>query len=354
MIEVLRIDQDTPPLPIRDWGNVPVVVSSSNGYLPCLRVMLQSLLEQGAPTNFYDIILLRQEDYSPTGLGLLEELMGHWNNCSVRILDVRHETQTGVYTRGHVSAETYERLLVPKVMRHYTDVIYLDSDLIVCRDVAELLSPVKEDILLSAVVDLDVIGQYYGPEFSMHYYLNKKLCLKHPERYIQAGVLVFHIPTIRAAYGEETMMQVGMESSLRYFDQDVLNYLCEGKIQLLDVRWNVVADCGGFRIKEIIAHAPKTLYNSYLESRRDPWIVHFSGDQKPWGNPDMDMADIFFAVAKRVKPKLPQMPKNGAQIKRGAFSRFIARLLPRASRRRELCKTVFFSLKYGVKINRGG
>ena len=60
-------------------------------------------------------------------------------------------------------------------------------------------------------------------------------------------------------------------------DQDVMNYICRnGKVLFIDPRWNVLHDYGAMR------YLPTELYNQYVESEKDPYIIHYHGSKKPW------------------------------------------------------------------------
>lgn len=338
-------------LPTKENGNVPVVLASSEAYLPYACLVLSSLLHYGSPSYFYDIFLLHMEAFSQQGRERLEKSIESWKNCRLRLIRIGYREYLPDFVAGHIGAETYARLLVPKLLQHFTDIIYLDSDLVICEDVAALLRPpVSKSTMLSGVVDLDVLGQYYGLESSMRYYINKKLRLKYPDRYLQTGVLVFHIPALREGLGETALMEAGAGCRLRYFDQDILNCLCNEYVELLDLRWNVVNDCDGYRVSRIITHAPKPLYQMYVESRQDPWIVHFSGSQKPWNDPKTDMFHYFYkaAYAADMRDLIPSEPQT---IQVHPYKYITDKLLPKQSRRREWLKTLFFMGKYS-KIGR--
>ena len=82
-------------------------------------------------------------------------------------------------------------------MKHYDRVVYLDSDIIVCRDIAELYNyPISENTMIAGVPDLDIMGQFYGADLSMKYYIKKKVRISSPDKYLQAGVLIFNIKII--------------------------------------------------------------------------------------------------------------------------------------------------------------
>lgn len=334
------------PVPGKKENCIPIVMTSSEAYLPYTCVAIHSILRHRSPGLFYDILLLNCQDYSREGLSLLEGIAAKEDNVRIGILNVRY-WMTGIpHTAGHISAETYARLFLPAIMQNYENIIYLDSDLIVRRDVAQLLAGPAAGTELSGVPDLDVIGQYYGSEFSMKYYLDKKLAIPNVLHYLQAGVLVCNIPKIRKRISGGKLVERGLKSRLRYFDQDILNCLCHQDVRILDFRWNVVSDCHHYRVERIISQAPQDYYQRYLSSRKAPWIIHFSGEQKPWNDPHMDFADSFYAYAQEAG--LAEM--IGERVSEGTvepkMKKLCSRLLPQQSFARELCKTVYFAFAY--------
>ena len=53
------------------------------------------------------------------------------------------------------------------------------------------------------------------------------------------------------------------------------------------------------RIKNVISKAPIELYIKYMESRKNPFIVHYGGSIKPWQRADADMASEYWRTARR-------------------------------------------------------
>jgi lipopolysaccharide biosynthesis glycosyltransferase len=49
---------------------------------------------------------------------------------------------------------------------------------------------------------------------------------------------------------------------------------------------------------DILKNAPDVIYQEYLEARKEPYIIHFAGYQKPWDVVDCDMAEYFWRYAK--------------------------------------------------------
>lgn len=341
--------------PARREGNVPIVMASSDDYLPYTSITLYSLLLHADSSHFYDILILHLQAYSDENIAILKKISEEFSNCSIRLVNLKSILPSGTYVEGHVSAETYTRLLLPKILLQYNDVLYLDGDLIVESDVAQLLeTPYPENAMISGVPDLDVIGQYYGPEFSMKYYLNKKLGLEFPDRYVQAGVLIFHLDAIRKCWGSDGLLNLALDSRLRYFDQDIINFACNKSVHLLDLRWNVVNDCRGVRVKSIIANAPRALYKEYLFSRKQPWIIHYSGCQKPWNDWAIDMGEYYLRTIKTMGLEPMLLPKCEKKATLHFCKYILNSFFPEQSYRRELLKLIYFKFRYRLPCRKKG
>lgn len=337
-------------VPICEKNNIPIVMASSNSYVRYATVALFSLLSNANCSFFYDILLLSAETYSRENYHLLNELTRNFQNCSIRLIDFSSHLPSKIYVDGHVSVETYARLLIPQILQNYSDVIYLDGDLIINCDVAQLFDiqyPV--DAMISGVPDLDVIGQYYGPEFSMRYYLDKTLKLDSPTNYLQAGVLIFHLKNILRSHNSNVFWEFAKKSKLRYFDQDIINAVCNKNVHILDYKWNVVNDYDGIRVKSIISNAPPTMLNNYLKSRQCPGIIHYSGSQKPWNNDQIDMGEYYKKTLAIMKKSLLHVPYYKATITKHSK---LSHILPCQSFQRELVKTIYFATKYRLIYSR--
>lgn len=333
-----------PIAPICERNNIPIVMASSNSYVGYTTVALFSLLSNASCNFFYDILLLSAENYSKENYHLLNEITRKFQNCSIRLINLSNRIPNKMYIDGHISIETYARLLVPQMLKNYNDVVYLDGDLIINCDVSQLFdTPYPVDAMVSGVPDLDVIGQYYGPEFSMRYYLDRILKLDNPTNYLQAGVLLFHLKNIRRSHNSNVFMEVAAKSKLRYFDQDVINAICNKTVHILDYKWNVVNDYNGIRVKNIISNAPTAMLDQYLKSRKSPGIIHYSGSQKPWNSEQLDMGEYYKKTLSSMRESLLHVPYYKVTNKKQSK---LNHILPCQSFQRELVKTIYFAAKY--------
>ncbi len=281
-------------------NNVAIVLSANDYYVPYVSVVLLSIKNNISKANNYDIIILTR-DISELNQQRLIQSVSDTDNMSVRFYNIeRYASQfEHLYLRGHFHVETYYRLLLPEVFPDYQKMLYLDSDLVVNADPAELYQADISGYLLAASRDADTAGLYNGFEPNKKKYMDEILKIEHPYEYFQAGVIVFNLEEFRKTYTSEEMLSFAASYQWELLDQDVLNYLAQGRYKAVDMAWNVMTNWRGIRIPQIISKAPKYLYEEYMTAYKAPKIIHFAGPDKPWHIVDSDYAEIFWHYARQ-------------------------------------------------------
>lgn len=327
-------------------NNIPIAFACSDFYVPYIAAAIRSIIEHASPRHNYDLIFLCTE-ISENNRCLLQSVAYDITNSSIRFINV--EKQISSYrlkVNSHFTVETFYRLLLPQLLCYYDKVIYLDSDLIVLRDMADLFAIDISDHLLAAVIDADMAGEYSGAIPGVKAYCDTVLKLENPYSYFQAGVLLLNLRAFRESFAPGELLVFAAERAYRYVDQDVLNVKCAGRISTLDMNWNVMTDCGGTRIKDIIKKGPLPICQAYMEARKNPYIIHYAGWEKPWNNPQSDFAEVYWKYARQTpfyEVNLFRMVCQSAVAPAGYQSRgrkLADKLLPKGSRRRNLAKKI--------------
>lgn len=357
---IWNTDKTELPRPKFETKNVPVIFSCSDFFVPYVAGTLQSLVDHTTDEHNYDLIFLHTgiEKYNQK---LLLSMVSGKENISIRFINIASIVQAHHFiANNHVSVETFYRLFANQLLKYYEKIVYLDSDLILLRDVAELYEIDLGNHLLAATVDADHAGEYCGAIPGTKKYCDKVLKLKDPFQYFQAGVMVFNIRELNRRFKPNELIEYAEKQEYMYVDQDVLNVKCEGRVHFLDMRWNVMTDCNRFRMDGIIKKAPKSIYDTYMESRKDPYIIHYAGVEKPWNSPVSDFADIYWSYIRKTpfyEAVLWRMsdvaatsrfsvcaPSQGS-LSQGSFMRRIADIFcPKGTRRREWFKRIYYRM----------
>lgn len=331
---------------------IPIVFAANGSYVPMLTTTIHSVLENASSDYYYDIVVLEQ-GISGEDARVIREVYAKPGKVSIRFFNVARIV--GSYdldtNNAHISIETYYRFLVQQLLPYYGKVLYLDSDLIVRGDVAELYETDMEGNLLAAVRDLDFLGNVNMKDGERMRYAKSVLGMQDPYAYFQAGVLVLNTAAMRAFHSVEEWLKLASDSRYIYNDQDILNAECEGRVLYLDYRWNVMTDCAG-RVANVFSYAPVEEYEAYLASRNDQLITHYAGFEKPWKYKTCDMSALYWKYARKTPfyERLLRMlcVQNGdedyyddheyAIDENNPMRKFIDPIMPYGSRRREIVK----------------
>ena len=283
-------------LPLSD---VVIVFACSENFVPYLSVAIQSIVDNASENRRYDIIVLTR-DLSPNSMVTLTRQTKN-ANVGIGFLDV--DAALGdieLPHHGHFRPETYYRLLAPQLLPNVDKAIYLDSDLIVDSDIAELYDYDVQGFKLGATRDADTLGQIDGYDATVGPYLHDELGMDDPHDYFQAGVLLMNLAELRHTVTAEEFLSISTERMWRWLDQDVLNKVVNGEYVRIPMKWNYLMDWQHLRRAHIVSNAAPDVREEYDEARRDARIVHFAGpDNRPWLYPDADGADLFWRYAQR-------------------------------------------------------
>lgn len=291
MLASSSVDLD---LPLSD---VVVIFACSENFVPYLSVATQSIVENACASRRYDIIVLTR-DISPASMITLTRQVKS-DNVGIGFLDV--DAALGdieLPHHGHFRPETYYRLLAPQLLPNVDKAIYLDSDLIVEKDIAGLFDVDVTGYPLAATRDADTIGQIEGYDATVGPYLKNELGMRDPHDYFQAGVLLMNLAELRRTVSPEEFLALSTQRMWRWLDQDVLNRVVNGNYVRVHMRWNYLMDWQHLRRTHIVSNAPADVRAEYEEAAADPAIIHFAGpDNRPWLYPDADRADNFWRYA---------------------------------------------------------
>ena len=345
------------PVEVYDKPIVPVVFAADNNYVPQLTTTIYSAMKNASPDRYYDVTVL-QRDIDWHNQQRMRDFFNQFTNMNLRFANVErlmsgYELSTN---NEHISVETYYRFLIQQALPFYNKVLYLDSDIIIPGDIAKLYDTELGDTLLAAIHDIDFLGNLNVKHGKRMEYAKGILKMKNPYDYFQAGVLVLNTKAMREQYTIKQWLTYASNTAYIYNDQDVLNICCEGKVTYLPWEWNVVHDCGG-RVGNLFVQAPNDMYDTYMQSRSNPQIIHYAGYQKPWVDPDCDYAPVYWdyardtpfyeALLKRVvKANAPAAPDathrqhERAVGENNPIRKIVDPLMPIGSKRRDAVKAI--------------
>jgi lipopolysaccharide biosynthesis glycosyltransferase len=183
----------------------------------------------------------------------------------------------GLPVWGRMSIHTYQRILAADLLpATQTKVIWLDSDLVVRADLTKLWRLELSGRTLLAAQDM--LAPVVSSPLGLQEY--RALGFEGHEKYFNAGVMVLDLDRWRRDRIAEKVIAYLRQhrGNVVLWDQDGLNAVLRDQWGELDLRWNQnAAVCG--RPFFDAGYLDPAAYRKVLE---DPWIVHFSGNLKPW------------------------------------------------------------------------
>ena len=253
---------------------IVVVYGIDNRFALPLAASLQSALDHLGPGYRLDVHVI---DGGLTGHNRTRLVRSFADRpCRLTWLRPEHRELANLKVGGAITTATYYRLLIPELLATHRKAIYLDADLIVQADLADLWNAPLGDHHLLAVQDQGV--QVISGPFGLTNY--RSLGIPDGRKYFNAGVLVLALDRWRADRTAEAIVNYVREKHeyIRFHDQDGLNAVLWDSWGELDPRWNQMPQSLQFRNAAESPFDPDTL----RRLREAPYIVHYASADKPW------------------------------------------------------------------------
>lgn len=283
---------------IKPEGIIPIVLAANEKYVPIMYTCAQSIVDNTSKDYTYKFFIFHTDITADSQNMFISRLTR--DNVSIHFVNVGSRVANYILqAKQHITTETFYRFLILDILKDYPKVIYLDSDMIICRDVADLYNVDLGNNLIAGAKDPDFSGQCNMKNSEMRQYCKNTLDMDNPFDYFQAGVLVLNVAELNKVTTVQKMFEMADTGIYRFSDQDILNIICKNRVTYLDQSWNMIFDCDHFRWHEVIKYAPYEILDEYEEARKHPYIIHYAGFLKPWMRPGEDFGYVFWEVARR-------------------------------------------------------
>ena len=243
---------------------IPIFFAVDDNYVPCLAVALQSLIDNSSKNYYYHIRVLytniKWKNQKIIKKMQQENIRIDFVNVSKQINKVKQQ----LYTRDYFSAATYFRLFIPELYPQYNKVLYLDCDIVVLDDIADLYNIDLEDNLIAAAPD-GVINDLEP----FREYAEKVVGVSSYKHYFNAGVIVMNLEEMRKFKFMDKFLYSLETIKFRVAqDQDYLNRLCKGRVKIISDVWNRMP----LRGDKILRKRLKLIHYN-MANKNKPW--HF-------------------------------------------------------------------------------
>lgn len=259
----------------QDLNTIPVFFAVDDGYIPFLSVTIESLIDHASDNNMYEIRVL----YTNISKENIEKIKKYnRENICVEFVDLSsyiENVKDKLHTRDYYTQTTYFRLFLPDLYPEYKKVLYLDSDITILRDVADLYNLDLGKNLVAAVPDGAV---QTVPIFKE--YVEKVVGLADYNNYFNAGILLMNLEELREFKFQEKFLYLLQTVKYKVAqDQDYLNRLCKGRTRIIANGWNAMP-MEALKLKE-----------------EDLYIIHYNLGMKPWHHDNILYEEYFWKYA---------------------------------------------------------
>lgn len=339
--------------------NIVIILSSSNEFSIYLGVCLQSIMNNISENNNYDIIIF-ERGISSLNKNKLLTLKDGRNNVSIRFYNVKIEMKNIEFyiNSDRISQETYYGLMAPFLLIHYYRAIIMDCDMIVKKDLAELYRVDLQDNIAGGVNDVILLGWLNDENNDTLDYYKNVLHIENPFNCVNGGLILLDFDKYRKNITKDLVLHYLNNYQLRVVDQDIFNKILFNRIKHLDVRWNHMIDIEG-SVREAIRHAPISARELYFAAKKEPYVIHYASENKPWLNPELEFANDFWEIAKETKFYEILMYRMMKNIKCEGFvdnmkfstdykykiKQYVKVFFPTGTKRNMLLKRIYFKLR---------
>ncbi len=258
---------------------IPIFFAIDDGYIPFLAVALESLIENSSKQYYYSIKVL-YTNISEENKKKINKYKRE--NVNIEFVDLNYyieKVKDKLYTRDYYTNTTYFRLFIANLYPQYNKAIYLDSDIVVLGDIAELYNQDIGDNLVAAAPD-DVIQTIKV----FQEYAEKVVGVADYRNYFNAGILLMNLDEFRRFDFQNKFLY--LLETIKFTvaqDQDYLNRLCKGKVKIIDKAWDKMP-----------------VANDDFDDK-DLKIIHYNLADKPWHYDNIRYKDYFWKYAKKTE-----------------------------------------------------
>ena len=256
-------------------NTIPVFFASNDKYVPYLDVAILSIVENSSKENNYEIIVLKTDISEENQNKLLKHSR---DNISIKFYDVNailEPIKKQLPDMFYYTLAAYYRLFIETAFPQYDKAIYLDCDLVLMTDIAELFKEDLGDNLVAAVFEQNTDRD---PRFTNYV---KDIIGIPPKTYFNSGVMLMNLKEFRNFKVQERFLNMLTTYNFDCLapDQEYLNTICHGRVKYLPTGWN----------KHSFPEPPEGELK----------ICHYALANKPWHYADTINGEHFWNYAKK-------------------------------------------------------
>lgn len=253
---------------------IPIFFSIDDSYAPFLAAALKSAITKSSNSRNYVAVILH-ENLSIENQTKLENMAT--DNFKIKFKEMKNglesitDRMSNRLRCDYFTLTIYFRLFIAAMFPEYDKGIYIDSDVVLNADLAELFDIEIGDNYIGACTDFSI--QEVQP---LVYYIENAVGVKRLE-YINSGVLLMNLKKLREVQLDYHFLRL---LNTYHFDciapdQDYLNAMCNGNIYYLGEEWDAMP-------------------NDNKPALENPKLIHYNLFSKPWCYDGIQYGELFW------------------------------------------------------------
>lgn len=260
---------------------VPVFFSSDDNYVPYLAVSIRSLIDT-TPLKQKVCVYVLNERLKIENMFALKKM--ETKNVKIKFVNVSNKIKSirdklVAQLRDYYSPSIYYRIFIASMFPKLDKAIYLDCDIAIVDNIANMFNKDLGNNLVGAVVD-EVVNS--NKQFKS--YVQEAVGID-CDKYFNSGILLMNLKEFRHQSIEEQFIYYlnNYPFSSLCPDQDYLNFLCKNKVLYMEKGWNKM-----------------TVEDSEFDEK-NLHIVHYNMFKKPWKYYDVMFDKYFWQSARKTE-----------------------------------------------------
>lgn len=283
---------------------VNIALSSDAAYLPHAAAMVSSVMRHASPARTYNFFYMHS-GIPPRMLETFGSVLRPHANARLHLLNVGDPFADSYRSPSRApSNATYNRFLLFDLLPTLDRLLYIDCDMIVTGDVAEIFDVAMGDKKIAAVTDHIMtrslttrVATVDADVPDLYAYHRDRLGLSDEQihGYFNAGLLVFNFAAMDVAATGQELRRLLDQSRFLFRDQDLLNSYFKDSTLRLPAKYNVLNSWAS-----AYANVPADNHAEAMAAKRAPFVIHYAAkDYKPWTSGAVEYAEHYWDALRR-------------------------------------------------------
>lgn len=255
------IVEDSKP---QDNAKLPIVLITDENYVNPTIVTITSALANKYNNTDYQFYILGNF-LSKTSIDLFKEIP------NVEVINFTQAFKEFEGTHQHVSAAALLKFKIPDIFSDIEKILYIDTDVIIQKDLSELFNLDISNCYAAAVKDIECM---------MHGKHHVRLNL---QTYFNSGMMLLNLKKMQADNISEKLVEYKKNDVSKHFmDQDAFNKVFAENIYNISPLFNFIPVSWSYFTNDILADFYGLSYEDIKHIQSHAAICHLANKMKPW------------------------------------------------------------------------